>query len=79
VFHVMPCFSGVTPVSIEVCDGSVTAKSVVLAHMVNEPRARRACIVGASARSMRSGRSPSTLTTRTRETGVLGRAAVGAP
>jgi hypothetical protein len=64
-FHVMPCSSGPSPVSIEVCDGSVLLGVTVVAASVWLPSRMSRPIVAAPKRAIASGRSPSIETTMT--------------
>jgi hypothetical protein len=76
----MPCFSGVTPVSIETWEGRVTDIAVVIAHIEKLPRLMSPRRVGAFARRSTSGRRPSMLTSSTRlATLVAGSVAVAGP
>src|SRR5690606_1162941 len=65
LLKVIPCTSGGTPVSIEVCDGSVLLGKIVCASSEYAPSRIIRRMVPASYLSMASGRSPSIETTIT--------------
>ena len=69
----MPCFRGVTPVNMLVCEGNVIATAVVRAQNVYAPSRTIIRNVGISASNARSGRSPSTLMIMTCFTAAIGR------
>ena len=61
----MWCFNGVTPVSIEVCEGRVMLGMVVCAVQVSAPSAAMALRTGMSLWAMTAGFPPSKLMMKT--------------
>ena len=65
LFQSTPCWSGGSPLNIEVCDGSVLLGMIVRADNEAPPSRTSRCNVGALNRAMASGRSPSIDTSTT--------------
>jgi len=65
VFQVMPCSSGPSPVSIEVCEGRVLLGEMVVAARVWLPSRIMRPMFRAPKRAIASGRRPSTETMTT--------------